>query len=184
MKGVAAGDGDAEHPHRDHRREVERGDARADAERLAHRIDIDAGAGALGILALQHMRDAAGEFDHFEAALDVALGVGDHLAMFGAEQVRQLVHVLFDQRLEGEHHAGAALRVGRGPAGLGGLGGGDRLVEIGLGAERDPGLDLAGVRVEHLYRAGSGATGMADDDMVDVTHLALLPQALAARLAV
>ena len=50
-----------------------------------------------GIFALQRMRDAAGEFDHLEAALNVAAGVGDHLAVLGREQVRELVHVLFDQ---------------------------------------------------------------------------------------
>ena len=62
-EGVAAGDGHAEHPHRDHRREVERGDAGADAERLAHRIDVDPGARADRIFALQRLRDAAGIFD-------------------------------------------------------------------------------------------------------------------------
>src|SRR3546814_8993497 len=88
--------------------------ARSDAQRLAHRIDVDAGACALGIFALQQMGDAAGEFDDFQAALDVALRVGQHLAMFGGEQQGQFVHILFDQLLEAEHDAGAALGVGRG----------------------------------------------------------------------
>ena len=61
----------------------------ADAERLAHRIDVDAGAGALGIFALQRVRDAAGELDHFEPALDVALGVGDDLAVLGRRAARR-----------------------------------------------------------------------------------------------
>ena len=41
------------------------------------RIDeaVDAGADLLGEVALQQMRDAAGELDHFEAALHLALGV-------------------------------------------------------------------------------------------------------------
>ena len=50
---VAAGDRHSEHPHRDHRGEVERRDAGADAERLAHRIDVDAGPRADGIFAFQ-----------------------------------------------------------------------------------------------------------------------------------
>jgi hypothetical protein len=29
------------------------------------------------------MRNAAGEFDHFQAALDIALGVGEGLAVLG-----------------------------------------------------------------------------------------------------
>ena len=87
-EGVAAGDGGRELPHRDHGREVERRDAGDDAERLAHRIDVDAGAGAVGVLALHQMRDAAGELDHLEAALDVALGVGDGLAVLAGEDSR------------------------------------------------------------------------------------------------
>jgi hypothetical protein len=70
-EGVAAGDRHSEHPHRDHRREVERSDARADAERLAHRIDVDAGARAERKFALQRLRDAAGIFDDLQAALNV-----------------------------------------------------------------------------------------------------------------
>src|SRR3546814_3553659 len=59
--------------------EVERRDASTDADRLAHRIDVDAGARALRIFALQHMRDAAAEFDDVEPALDVAARVGDEI---------------------------------------------------------------------------------------------------------
>src|SRR5262245_9455271 len=50
-EGVADGDGDAEHPHRDHGREVEWRDAGDDSQGLTHGIDVDAGAGAFGILA-------------------------------------------------------------------------------------------------------------------------------------
>jgi hypothetical protein len=82
-EGIATRDGGAEHPHRDHRREVERGDAGDDAERLAHRVDVDPGTRAMGIFALESMGDAAREFDHLEPALNVALRVGDDLAMFG-----------------------------------------------------------------------------------------------------
>ena len=42
MKALPTAMATAEHPHRDHRREVERGDAGDDAQRLAHRIDVDA----------------------------------------------------------------------------------------------------------------------------------------------
>jgi len=71
------------------------------------------------------VRDAAAEFDGFQPALDVALRIGNHLAVLGREQVRQLVDVRFDQPLELEHHAGAALRVDRSPRGLRGLRGGN-----------------------------------------------------------
>jgi hypothetical protein len=84
-EGVAAGDRGREFPHRDHRREIERRDTRDDAERLAQRIDIDARARALGIFALQQMRDADREFHDLEATLDVALGVGNRLAMLARQ---------------------------------------------------------------------------------------------------
>ena len=63
---------------------------------------------------------------------------------------RELVHVRFDQRLEVEHDPGAALRVGRGPCRLGGLGGVHRALEVGRGAEPDPRLDGALVGVEDV----------------------------------
>ena len=92
-EGVAAGDRRRDLPQRDHGREVERGDAGDDAERLAHRIDVDAGAGAVGELALHHVRRADADLDHFQAALDVALGVGDGLAVLARQDFGQLVIV-------------------------------------------------------------------------------------------
>src|SRR6185369_3193168 len=133
----------------------------------AHRIDVDARAGANGVLALEGLRNAAAKFDDFEPALNVAFGVGDDLAMLGAQKVRELIHVPFDQLLEPEHHPGAALGVGRGPAGLGGLGGVDRLLEVGGSAEADVGLNLALVGVEHLALALAGSKGGTADEMVD-----------------
>ena len=114
-EGVAAGDGRAHLPHRDHRREVERGDAGDDAERLAHRIHVDAGAGAVGELALQQMRRADAELGDLEAADHVALGVGQGLAVLARQRLGQLVHVAVQQLDELHHHPRAALRVGGGP---------------------------------------------------------------------
>ena len=79
---IAAGNRHAEHPHRDHCREVERRDTGANAERLAHRIDIDTRARALSIFALQDMRNTAAKLDDFQPALHIALCIGDDLAMF------------------------------------------------------------------------------------------------------
>src|SRR3979490_58548 len=67
----AGGERGRELPHRDHGWEIERRDPRDDAERLAQRVEIDAGAGAVAELALQKVGNAAGELDHFEPALDV-----------------------------------------------------------------------------------------------------------------
>src|SRR3546814_5261379 len=70
-----------------------------------HCIHVDAGAGALHIFALQRMRDAAGEFNDVEAALNVAAGVSNHLAMFGRKRPRQFFDILLNQFLEAEHDA-------------------------------------------------------------------------------
>jgi len=50
---VPAGEGDGEHPHRDHGGEVERGDPGDDAERLAEGDPVDGSADILGELTLQ-----------------------------------------------------------------------------------------------------------------------------------
>jgi len=170
-EGVAHRDGHAEHPHRDHGREVERGDARDDAQRLAHRVNVDAGTRAPGVFALQRMRDAAGELDEFQAALDVALGVGDDLAVLAGQQLGQLRHVGLDQPLELEHHPRAALGIGRGPAFEGVLGRLDGPVHLLDRRQLHPGLNLAGVRVEHVGEAARGpGEGRAVDEMVDVAQ--------------
>ena len=74
---VAAGERHREHPHRHHRREIERRDAGDDAQRLAQRPVVDAAADVVGELALQQLRDAAGELDDLDAALHFALRVAD-----------------------------------------------------------------------------------------------------------
>jgi hypothetical protein len=83
------------------------------------------------------------------------------------KQVGELVHVLFDQLLELEHDPGAALRVGRGPGRLRGLGGINCLLEVGRSAEADIGLNLALVGIEHLALAFAGSEGGTADEMVD-----------------
>ena len=83
---VAARDGVAEHPHRDHGREVERGDARHDAQRLADLVHVDARRGLFAEPALQQVRDAARELEVLEAAGHLAQRVGRDLAVLGGQQ--------------------------------------------------------------------------------------------------
>ncbi len=135
---VAARERGAGLPQRDHRGEVERGDAGDHAERLAQRVDVDAGARALGVLTLEQVRDADGELDDLDAALDVALGVGDGLAVFERQEFGQLVDVLVDQLDELHHHAGATLRVPRRPLLLRLGGSGDRRVDVGRATPSAP----------------------------------------------
>src|SRR5690606_26240443 len=90
-EGIAAGERRADLPQRDHRREVERRDTGDDAERLAHGKDVDPWAGTIGELALQQMRSADRSFDDFEAALYVPARIGDRLAVFASQYVREFV---------------------------------------------------------------------------------------------
>jgi hypothetical protein len=86
------------------------------------------------------------------------------------EELRELVHVRFDQFAVFEHDARAALRVRRGPCRLRGLGGIDRLLQFLGRAELDLRLHFAAVGVEDVAGAAAGAVGFAGDEMIDVTQ--------------
>src|SRR5690606_6082060 len=75
-KGVTGGDGHGEHPQRDHRREVERGDAGADAQRLQQGVGVGTAGDVVGQLAQLQVAHGGGMFDHFQATEYIALGVG------------------------------------------------------------------------------------------------------------
>ena len=170
-EGVAAGERGRELPHRDHGREVERRDAGDDAERLAQREQVDAGTGAVAELALEQVRDAAGELDHLEPALNVALGIGEGLAVLGGEQPREAVELLLHQLEELEQHPRAPLRVGRGPGRLRRVGVGDRMLHLSFAGEGHLRLHLAGIGIEHVAAAaGCARDGLAADEMADLAH--------------
>ncbi len=114
-EGVTAGQRRSGLPQRDHRREVERGDAGDHAEWLADRVDVDAGAGAFGELPLHQMRYAGGELDDLDAALDVSERIADGLAVLDRQQFGDLVGIGVDQFDELHQHPGAFLRVPRAP---------------------------------------------------------------------
>ena len=136
-----------------------------------HRIQVDARSGAFGVFAFEQMRDAAGEFGHFEPALDIALGVGKGLAMLGRQKPRQIVVFVLDQLEKLEHDASAALRVGGGPGREGRLRIGNRLLDLGLGGECHLGLHLAGIGVENIAKASRRALHLfAADEVADLAH--------------
>ena len=119
---VSAGEGVGEHPHRHHAREVERGDAGDDTQRLLDAVHVDPGAGLLAVAALHQVGDAASELDVLEAAGHLAESVAEHLAVLLADQRRDLLAVGIDQFAHVEHHLGAPRQVGRPPRREGGLG--------------------------------------------------------------
>jgi hypothetical protein len=132
-EGVAAGDGDGEHPQGDHGGEVEGGDAGDDAEGLAHGVAVDVGADLLGEFAFEEVGDAGGELDVFEAAGGFAAGVGEDFAVLAIDEGGDFVEAALEDFAEAEEDAGAAERRLCGPVGEGGGGGGDGGVDFGGG---------------------------------------------------
>nr|WP_254801958.1 hypothetical protein [Kitasatospora sp. SUK 42] len=169
--GVAGRDGDREEPHRHHGREVERRDDRDRAERLADRVDVDAGGRLLGEAALEQLRDAAGVLDDLQAAGDLAQRVRVHLAVLGDDDRGQLVAAGVQQLTEGEEHRRPLGHRGGAPLGEGRGGGGHGLVDLGDLGEVHVAGDLAGGRVEDVTTAGrrtGGGDRLAADPVNDV----------------
>jgi hypothetical protein len=132
-KRVPASDGDRIHPHRHHSRKVEGRDAGDDPERLAVGPAVDLGADIAAVLALQEMRDAAGEIDDVDAAGELACRVGMRLAVLVRNRPGDLVGVTIKKLLEAKHGLDALERRRRAPADGGLLGGRDGFIHI-LGA--------------------------------------------------
>ena len=178
-EGIAAGDRRRTFPQRDHRREIKRRDAGDDAERLPHRIKVDAGAGAFGVFALQQVRNSAGELYYLEPALDVAARVGQGLAVLGGQELGEAVVFLLHQLEKLEHHTGAPLRIGCRPGRLRGLRIGDGMLDLGMLGQRHFGLHLAGVGIEDVAEASGGPFyRLAADEVADLAHVVFLQQFL------
>jgi hypothetical protein len=170
-EGVAAGDRDRVHPHRDHDREVERGDPGRHPDRLADRVAVDLGGDVLGEVALEQVGDAGGDLHDLHAALDLAGGVGHDLAVLGGDDPGQLVPVALEQLQEPEHHPGPLDHRGVAPGRVGGLGRLDGGVDVVAGGVGDLGGLLPGGRVIHGPGAlGRGGDDLAVDPVVDGPH--------------
>ncbi len=170
-EGVAAREGVGEHPHRHHAREVERGDAGHDAERLLDAVHIDPGAGLLAVSALHEVGDAAGELDVLEAAGHFAERVAEHLAVLHADQRGDLFAVGVDQFAHVEHHLGSPRQVGRPPRRERGLGHRDGVVDLCCGGEVNGGLLLTSSRIpNHPRPPGSAQQNLPINPMRNPVH--------------
>src|SRR5207237_579412 len=90
--------------------EVERRDARADAEGLQPRMRVDAAADLLRIRAFQQLGSADSKFDDLDAALNGSHRIEKHLAVLLADEGGQLLLVLFDKLAKLVEDARAAYR--------------------------------------------------------------------------
>ncbi len=170
-EGVPAGDGEREHPHRHHRREVERRDAGDDTEGLADRGHVHTGGDLGGQLALELLRDAAGQLDDLQAAGDLAQRVAVHLAVLGGDQRGQLLAVRVDQLAVGEQYGRTLGQRAGAPGAERLLGGGDGRVHLVHGGEGDLLLLGAGRGVvDRAERAGHALGGLSADPVVDGLH--------------
>jgi hypothetical protein len=128
---------------------------------------------ARSTLALQQLRDAAGELDHLQAARDRALGVGQRLAVLGGDEPGQLVRVRLQQRLEREHDPGAANGRRRLPVGLSRPGRSHRAIDLARVGQRHLADALAERRVVDRPGAPAGAGHpLARHQMPDIRHVA------------
>ena len=144
---VAGRDGRREHPHRDHRREVEGRDPGHDSQRLADLVDVDPARDLLGEAALEQARDAARELEVLETPGDLAQGVRGDLAVLRGQQRGDVRPVRLDQVPDPEHDVGALGERGRPPGREGRLGRRDGRVDVRARREVDVLRQTTGGRV-------------------------------------
>ena len=165
-KRVTAGNRGRKHPHRDHRRKVERRNARRHPKRLAHGIHINAGARAVGVFALQKMRRTDAIFNHFKTALHVPFGIWNSLAMLTAQGLGQFLHIAVQQIYKLHQHPCAALRVHRCPrwlclcCNLNGMG------HFGLRGQGHLRLNFTCSGVKHIRKTARGSFDVGTIDVM------------------
>ena len=146
---VAAGDGDGIHPQRHHAGKIERRDAGTDAERLADGFAINAARDVLQHLAHHQRRHAAGELDHFHAALHVAARFDERFAVLARVAAHEVLEIFLQQHFEFEEYPRAFDRRRFHPAWKRGGGGFDGSVHVGCGADGTFGDDFADGWIEN-----------------------------------
>ena len=156
---VPARDRGRPHPHGHHRGEVERRDARHDAERLADRVHVDPGRGLLGVGALQQLGDPADVLDDLDAPLHLTQRVRQDLAVLGGEQACEILAMLVDELVDAEEELRALRERPLAPCAERGRCGRDGAVDVLGRCERDLARLLARGRVVD----GSRASGLAAD---------------------
>ena len=100
---VAGHDGKREHPQRDHHREVEWRDARANADRVSIEVLVDTSGNVPQSPALQQCGCSARKVDDLDAAPHLAPRLIERLAVMARDDRRELLEVVFEEGLVTEH---------------------------------------------------------------------------------
>lgn len=151
--GVASDSGDGDCPERDHGREVERADSCNNTKRLAVRpglhvlCDFEDLASKLG-------GDATGGLSDLETTQDIALCVGESLALLEGDARGETVPVLPDQSSVLEHELLSVHDAGRPPCRECGLGAVHGSLQLGICALRDSCNEVVGGRIVQVDPLG------------------------------
>src|SRR5207237_4040085 len=106
-------------------------------------------------------RHPTAELDDLEPPRDLALCVGEHLAVLGREELRDVLTVLVEQLADAEEELGAARERDRAPGLEGPRRGLDRAVDL-LDARE---VDLSGLRAGGRVVDGAAAAGLPLDPL-------------------
>src|SRR5690606_5087864 len=131
---------------------------------------IDVRADIAAVFTLENFRGGAGEFDVLDTALEFTDGILDGLAVFGADQLGDLLLVLLQQLLEAEHDLRALGRRGVAPGRESRLGGIDGQLHGGAISQADSGGGVAGGRVVHRGGATTAGNQFAVDQVLYCAH--------------
>ncbi len=117
------------------------------------------------------MRNATGEFDHFDAALNVAPRVGNGFSVLRREELGEWLEFFLDKLEKLEHHPRATLRVRGSPGRLGSLRIGDGVLDLRMLRQGDLCLNLPGIGIKNVAKAsGAPFYRLATDEMADFSH--------------
>ena len=100
---VPADQGQRDHPERDHVREVEWGDAGHDADGESNELLVDAVGDLVERLPHEEAGRPAGQLDHLDAPPNLALRLGQRLAVLPGHELGELLEVVLEDLLEAEH---------------------------------------------------------------------------------
>src|SRR5262249_11599427 len=145
--------------------------AGAEVDAAAERGSVDVARDGLGELALHELRDAAGELDDLESAVDLAERIRRDLAVLAGQERGDVLLVFLDELAVGEEDARPAGERGLAPAGEGLLRGRDRRVDVPSRTQRDPPRLLSGARVVGRTMTAIAVDELAPDPVCDVAHV-------------